>query len=512
MRSGTGETYIGAVQDGTVTLYHDNSPKLATTSTGINVTGTVTADSGTHTFGDGTGTSQLVLLGGTSGNSTLDFGDSADSNIGRIEYEHTNDAMTFRTNNLERIRIDSSGEISIGSTNNGTAGTLEVSIGSTSASGGITLWSPTDSEGGINFADGYTGADRYRGSISYQHDVDAMKFLTSSTERMRIDSSGRLLVGKTSTNFATEGVEIGGADGKIFITRDNNSLYLNRNSSDGNIVQFYKDSTEVGSIGAWSSGLLVGTGDVGLAFVDGTPERIQPRKADDQTSADGLIDLGHSSNRFKDLYLSGTAKIEKAGQALNLDTPSASQNVWMNFSDNGSAKWEIQKNTSNVLNIYSYDASSTVMSFDTAGHVTMPYQSAFLAKPTSNISNLTINVNTTVPFGTEIFDQNSDFASDTFTAPVTGKYQLSLQIRFNQLDVDGTFYEIKISTSNREYINIIDMRPADSDTPNYTSNFTILADMDAGDTAYVRVKPYNSGASQADIEAANTYFSGFLAC
>src|SRR5210317_115799 len=30
MRSGTGETYIGAVQDGTVTLYHDNSPKLAT--------------------------------------------------------------------------------------------------------------------------------------------------------------------------------------------------------------------------------------------------------------------------------------------------------------------------------------------------------------------------------------------------------------------------------------------------------------------------------------------------
>jgi len=152
------------------------------------------------------------------------------------------------------------------------------------------------------------------------------------------------------------------------------------------------------------------------------------------------------------------------------------------------------------------------MQIDNAGHVTMPYQSAFLAKPTSNISNLTINVDTTVPFGTEIFDQNSDFASNTFTAPVTGKYQLSLQIRFNQLDVDGTFYEVKITTSNREYINIIDMRPADEDTPNYTSNFTILADMDASDTAYVRVKPYNSGASQADIEAANTYFSGFLAC
>jgi hypothetical protein len=56
------------------------------------------------------------------------------------------------------------------------------------------------------------------------------------------------------------------------------------------------------------------------------------------------------------------------------------------------------------------------------------------------------------------------------------------------------------------------MRPFDADAPNYTDNFTILADMDASDTANVQVKPYNSGASQADIEAANTYFSGFLAC
>ena len=43
MRSSTGETYIGAVQDGAVTLYHNNAAKLATTSTGVDVTGTVTA-------------------------------------------------------------------------------------------------------------------------------------------------------------------------------------------------------------------------------------------------------------------------------------------------------------------------------------------------------------------------------------------------------------------------------------------------------------------------------------
>jgi len=104
-------------------------------ATTLDVTGTVTAGAGTHTFGDGTGTSQLVLLAGTTGNSTLDFGDSADSNIGRIEYEHTNDALTFRTNNSERVRITSDGNVGIGTSSPGgslevyKAGTSEVLIG-----------------------------------------------------------------------------------------------------------------------------------------------------------------------------------------------------------------------------------------------------------------------------------------------------------------------------------------------------------------------------------------------
>ena len=54
LRSGTGETYIGAVQDGAVSLYHDNSAKLATTSTGVDVTGNATfPDNGKAIFGAG---------------------------------------------------------------------------------------------------------------------------------------------------------------------------------------------------------------------------------------------------------------------------------------------------------------------------------------------------------------------------------------------------------------------------------------------------------------------------
>jgi len=57
------ENYLQAVKDGAVTVYHDNAAKLATTSTGINVTGTVTCD-GLTSDGDTTisnGGGRLVL-------------------------------------------------------------------------------------------------------------------------------------------------------------------------------------------------------------------------------------------------------------------------------------------------------------------------------------------------------------------------------------------------------------------------------------------------------------------
>ena len=44
LRNSADENYIGAISDGSVTLYHNNLPKLATTSTGVDVTGTVTSD------------------------------------------------------------------------------------------------------------------------------------------------------------------------------------------------------------------------------------------------------------------------------------------------------------------------------------------------------------------------------------------------------------------------------------------------------------------------------------
>ena len=62
------------------------------------------------------------------------------------------------------------------------------------------------------------------------------------------------------------------------------------------------------------------------------------------------------------------------------------------------------------------------ISISANNEITMPSQPAFLAQPTSTQSNISTGATVTVVLGTERFDLNGDFASNTFTAPIAGKY------------------------------------------------------------------------------------------
>ena len=148
------------------------------------------------------------------------------------------------------------------------------------------------------------------------------------------------------------------------------------------------------------------------------------------------------------------------------------------------------------------------MIIDNTGAVTMPSQPAFSVKATS--SQLNIASGTTIAFGTEVFDQNSDFLGNTFTAPVTGKYQLNVLVRIDDCDTAASYSRVYMKTSNRDYQIILDLGGFSAD-PNYWGfNFSVLADMDAGDTVYLQYSQ-SSGSVQADILPAS-YFTGYLAC
>ncbi|MDB2650137.1 tail fiber domain-containing protein, partial [Porticoccaceae bacterium] len=70
----------------------------------------------------------------------------------------------------------------------------------------------------------------------------------SIPEVMRITSSGNVLVGKTSGDNATAGLELN-ANGQLVGTFANGTHVLGRNGSDGNILAFIKDGADMGSIG-----------------------------------------------------------------------------------------------------------------------------------------------------------------------------------------------------------------------------------------------------------------------
>ena len=161
--------------------------------------------------------------------------------------------------------------------------------------------------------------------------------------------------------------------------------------------------------------------------------------------------------------------------------------------------------SSNQMEFVTNTATGLVIDGD--GHVTMPKQSAFQAVPASNQDNVSSGAQ--VVFGTERFDVNGDFASNTFTAPVTGKYQLNLQLRVAQTD-QVVYTALQIESSNKTYQSIIDTGALDEDADYWMFNIHVIADMDANDTADVHFYQ-NGGSAQVDINTESS-FSGALIC
>ena len=147
------------------------------------------------------------------------------------------------------------------------------------------------------------------------------------------------------------------------------------------------------------------------------------------------------------------------------------------------------------------------MVIEATGAITKPLQSAFQVEKSATQDNISNSGYDNITFDTEIFDQNADFASNTFTAPVTGKYHLTLNVRIDNVDTGATYYNIGIQTSNRFYAQLFSPTYP-SDPPFLNWMMTVVADMDANDTAYCRIFQ-NGGTSQTDINTTTRYM-GYL--
>ena len=159
------------------------------------------------------------------------------------------------------------------------------------------------------------------------------------------------------------------------------------------------------------------------------------------------------------------------------------------------------------------NATSTAITIDSSGRVTMPSQPAFAAKLSTAQLNLAVGSHTTILFDTEEFDQGSDFNTGTytFTAPVSGRYQFNVHLYLTNVDSANTEYiDLILQTSNKAFRIFFDpQQQLNADAGYLSLTLSVLADMDAADTAYVQSKQYN-GTQQMDVEASFTTFSSYL--
>ena len=152
---------------------------------------------------------------------------------------------------------------------------------------------------------------------------------------------------------------------------------------------------------------------------------------------------------------------------------------------------------------------------DEAGCVTKPLQPAFLAVSSSNnISNVATDASdVTVPFPSEVFDNNADYNTSTykFTAPVTGRYQFNCNLMVSDMDAAATYVRLRLVASNRN-IDIDVFEPnLSADASRWTLKCGALVDMDASDTVHMTLAQYE-GTSQMDSDSSNSTFSGYLVC
>jgi hypothetical protein len=136
---------------------------------------------------------------GTSALPVLVLGEDVDTGF----FRPSSNNIALSTAGEERMRVTSGGILMVGGTAGGYAGT-KIHVGNfTDTQNGINILSSTTGYGYVLFGDG-TGADTYRGQITYYHGDDSMVFNTSGSEKLRIVSGGGISFAG-ATNFGSAG-------------------------------------------------------------------------------------------------------------------------------------------------------------------------------------------------------------------------------------------------------------------------------------------------------------------
>ena len=158
------------------------------------------------------------------------------------------------------------------------------------------------------------------------------------------------------------------------------------------------------------------------------------------------------------------------------------------------------------------NGASTAMNIYNDGWITQPLQPSFCAVVTSDIANVTGDATVyTIAWSSERWDQGGNFSSTLFTAPVTGKYSMEIQLSLQDIGAGHTQIYVNLVTSNITWqwqrnpaVDLLTMGQV---------TIPVTVDMDANDTASITVDARN-GTKTVDIHgdptSMRTWWTGHL--
>ncbi|MDC1277620.1 tail fiber domain-containing protein [Gammaproteobacteria bacterium] len=195
------EVMIDATANGAVNLYHNNSAKLTTVSTGINVPQQV------QVVGSGDSILLLNTASDAGDKSLIKFGDNSDADAGYIDYDHGTNALSFGANAAERMRINSSGNVGIGTSS--VVSALDVLNGGNTYTSGLVLRNGSSTSEATSLYHDNTGSTTTVLANRYGSDSAAIKLVlqdasVSPVTALTALGNGNVGIGTTSPSQKME--------------------------------------------------------------------------------------------------------------------------------------------------------------------------------------------------------------------------------------------------------------------------------------------------------------------
>jgi len=161
-----------------------------------------------------------------------------------------------------------------------------------------------------------------------------------------------------------------------------------------------------------------------------------------------------------------------------------------------------------LVNELAHTNDTTALTIDSSGRVLRPNVPAFYVRKSGKQNNIAVNSAVTVTFETEVFDQGSNFASNTFTAPVNGFYHFSSYLRLENIDSAAGYYLFMWQIGGTQRQGHLFDPDFGQDNTFWAMNSSLTYYLTAGQTAYIQIQQ-SGGSSQTDLDV-DSWFSGHL--